>query len=86
MEPLPQSVPVAPAMPPREMSRPMTAQSAACVIDYAGVVTDHDGYMFDLLNPNMDLDVIFGGEDDPSWSWCGDFLSARMRMPKTSCR
>jgi hypothetical protein len=51
-------------------------------LEFTGIVIDDDGYVFDLLNPNMDLDVLFGGEDDPSWSWCGDFLSARMRVPK----
>lgn len=51
-------------------------------VGFAGIVIDHDGYALDLLA--MDVDAILGGDDDPSWSWCGDFLAARMRMPKQS--
>lgn len=48
-------------------------------IEFVGVVIDNDGYELDLLR--IDADAIFGGDDDPSWSWCGDFLAARMRAP-----
>ncbi len=51
-------------------------------IEFEGVVIDNDGVEFDILNPQMDVDAIFGGDDDPSWSWCGDFLSARIRVPQ----
>lgn len=49
-------------------------------LEFNGIVIDHDGYALDLLA--MDVDAILGGDDDASWSWCGDFLAARMRMPK----
>lgn len=49
-------------------------------VGFAGIVIDHDGYALDLLA--MDVDAILGGDDDPSWSWCGDFLSARVRVPQ----
>jgi hypothetical protein len=50
------------------------------ITDYEGCVIDHDGYQIDLLR--MDVDAILGGDSDPSWSWCGDFLRARVRMPQ----
>ena len=49
-------------------------------LEFNGIVIDSDGYTLDLLA--MDVDAILGGDDDPSWSWCGDFLVARMRAPK----
>jgi hypothetical protein len=51
-------------------------------IEFDGIVIDNDGVQIDILNPNVDVDAIFGGDDDPSWSWCGDFLSARLRVPQ----
>lgn len=70
------------AIMPKISKRKLAAFVFDRFIEFEGVVIDHDGIEFDILNPNMDVDAIFGGDDDPSWSWCGDFLSARIRVPQ----
>jgi hypothetical protein len=70
------------AITPKISKRRLAAFVFDRFIEFDGIVIDNDGVEFDLLNPNMDVDAIFGGDDDPSWSWCGDFLSARIRVPQ----
>jgi hypothetical protein len=70
------------AIAPKISKRKLAAFVFDRFIEFDGIVIDNDGVEIDILHPNMDVDAIFGGDDDPSWSWCGDFLSARIRVPQ----
>lgn len=70
------------AITPKISKRRLAAFVFDRFIEFDGIVIDNDGVEIDLLHPQMDVDAILGGDDDPSWSWCGDFLSARIRVPQ----